>query len=74
MLVLMIEWRNPNYHFVYKYTEGPPVEGVIMAWAHDHLWWDVFGRTTKWVWLRTIVNLVDLGKAKVGKKDVPIET
>jgi hypothetical protein len=55
MLVLVVERRDPDYHFIDQNTQCPPINCVVMARAHYHLRRQVFGRSTKWVRLLGVV-------------------
>lgn len=73
VLVLVIKGRNAYYHFVDQDAQGPPVQGVVVARADDHLRRNVLGRAAERVGLRSVIDLVDLGQAEVGEEDVAIK-
>ena len=66
--VIIIEWVDASDHLVGQDAEGPPVDGLAVAFVEQHLWGEVLGRAAQGV----SAGLAVLSEAEIGQTQVTL--
>ena len=68
MLVAVEEWRDADDHFVDQDTECPPIHGVVVAIANEHLRSQVLCSSAERIGQLSVGN--GLGKAEISNQQI----
>lgn len=71
ILIWVVKWRDSDDHLVNQDAKSPPVQGLVVARAHDHLWGKILWSATERIGLFSIL-LHNLGQSEICQHDVAI--